>query len=408
MKLSKLTLVAFVLSATLAPAQAEEGMWTFNNFPAEKVENAYGFRPDQAWLDHVRLSSLRLARGCSGSFVSARGLVQTNHHCARDCIEQLSTASTDLVANGFYAREEKDEVKCPDVEVNQLIDITTVTDRINKATEGKDGAAFAEAMKAEKANIASECSGNDANLRCDVVELYNGGIYDLYKYRRYQDVRLVFAPEEAIAFFGGDPDNFEFPRYDLDVSYMRVYANDKPLDSSANYLRYAKSDVQPGDLTFTSGHPGSTNRLDTVADLEFRRDTTLPPRIFSLSELRGHLTEFSAQGPEQARIALGMLFEVENSLKAYKGQFATLIDPTIIKDRTISEQALRAKVDADPALRAQYGAVWDNIRGTLDRYRPQRDRVTSCPAMRSARRCSRTHCGSFAMPLRQQNRMTRG
>lgn len=375
MKPSKQALVAFVIAAGLMPALADEGMWTFNNFPADKVAQAYGFRPDQAWLDHVRLSSVRLAGGCSAAFVSATGLVQTNHHCARDCIAQLSTATKNLIDDGFYAREAKDELKCPDVEVNQLVAITDVTDRIRKATGGKDGAAFAEALKAEKATIAAECSGNDANLRCDIVELYHGGVYDLYKYRRYQDVRLVFAPEESIAFFGGDPDNFEFPRFNLDVSYLRVYLDDKPLDTRANYLRYAKADAHPGDLTFTSGHPGSTHRLDTVAQLEYRRDWRLPRSIFSQSELRGHLVEFSTKGAEQARIARGKLFGVENSLKANKGQFEALVDPAIIKGRATAEQALRAKVDADPAMRAQYGAAWDNIRATLERYRSQQDRL---------------------------------
>jgi len=376
MRRSRTLPAALILAASLATAAADEGMWTFNDFPSDRVEKAYGFRPDQRWLDHVRPSSLRLARGCSGAFVSAQGLVQTNHHCARACIRQLSTPAKDLGIEGFYARELKDELKCPDVEVNQLIDISDVTERINKATAGKDGQAFADAMKAEQAAIARECSGNDDNLRCDVVELYHGGIYNLYKYRRYQDVRLVFAPEEAIAFFGGDPDNFEFPRYDLDVSYMRVYRDGNPLDTGANYLRYAAADAKPGDLTFTSGHPGTTHRLDTVASLEFRRDVTLPKTLFLLSEQRGMLTQFSTQGAEQARIARDPLFGVENGLKANKGRFAALVDPTIIRNRAASEQALRAKVDADPALKAQYGAVWDNIRSTLDRFRNIRDRYT--------------------------------
>jgi hypothetical protein len=371
MKRSNLMLAGIVLTAALTPAQADEGMWTFNNFPADKVEKAYRFRPDQGWLDHVRLSSVRLARGCSGSFVSGRGLVQSNHHCARDCIEQLSTAANNLTAGGFYAREEKDELKCPDVEVNQLVEIVPVTDRIRRAVAGKDGADFAQALKAEKANIEGECAGQGDNVRCDVVELYHGGVYDLYKYRRYQDVRLVFAPEETIAFFGGDPDNFEFPRYDFDVSYMRVYVDGKPLDTGKNYLRYAKSDAQPGDVTFTSGHPGSTHRLDTAAQLAFRRDVWFIIDMFWLAELRGELTEFSSETPEKARIARALLFDTENWLKRDKGEFAALIDPTIIKDRAMAERALRAKVDADPALRAQYGAAWDDIKDTVDRFRPQ-------------------------------------
>jgi hypothetical protein len=371
MKRSKRMLAVIVLAAALAPARADEGMWTFNNVPADKVESAYGFRPDQQWLDHVRLSSVRLARGCSGSFVSARGLVQTNHHCARDCIEQLSTPSTNLTANGFYAREEKDETKCPDVEVDQLVEIIPVTDRINRATSGRDGADFAQALKVETANIEGECAGNDDHIRCDVVELYHGGIYDLYKYRRYQDVRLVFAPEESIAFFGGDPDNYEFPRYNFEVAYMRVYVDDKPLDSSSNYLRFAKSDAKPGDVTFTSGHPGATHRLDTVAQLVYQRDVWLIQDMVYLAELRGELTVFSSEAPEKARIASSQLFDIENWLKADKGQFAALVDPTIIGDRSTAERALRAKVDADQALRDRYGSAWDSIKSTVDRFRPQ-------------------------------------
>ena len=365
-------LLAFLLAAV--PARADEGMWTTEAFPSDAVSAAYGFRPDQAWLDHVRLSSLRLARGCSAAFVSPLALVQTNHHCGASCIEQLSTTGRDLIAAGFYAREAKDEVRCPDVEVNQLVAVTDVTARVKQAIAGKDGSDFAAAMKAVRAAIARECSGNDAALRCDVVDLYHGGIYHLYKYRRYQDVRLVFAPEKAIAFFGGDPDNFEFPRYDLDVAYLRVYVEGAPLDTRANYLRYAARDVAPGDLTFISGHPGSTNRLQTVAQLAFRRDVTLPRELFQQSELRGVLTEFRTKGDEQARIATGLLFGVENGLKARKGQFAALLEGPVMARRAEAERKLRAAVAADPQLQAQYGGAWDAIARVLERYRPLRDR----------------------------------
>jgi hypothetical protein len=360
-----------LLALWTTTSHADEGMWTFNNFPADKVEKAYGFRPDQAWLDHVRLSSVRLTgtSGCSAAFVSPRGLVQTNHHCARRCIQDLSTPQSDLASAGFYAHEEKDEARCPGLEVNQLIDISDVTDRVTKALAGKDGPAFAAALRAERANISSECAGKDDNLRCDVVSLYSGGVYNLYKYRRYQDVRLVFAPEGAIAFFGGDPDNFEFPRYDLDLSYLRVYSDGRPLDTGKNFLRYAKTDAQPGDLTFTSGHPGSTDRLDTVAELELQRDVTLPRALIDRSEWRGILTEFSRKGPEQARIAEGSLFGVENGLKVLKGQFYALVESSIIKDHAAAERELRAKVDADPKLKAQYGAAWDDLRAVLGRSR---------------------------------------
>src|SRR5271170_4014904 len=374
MYLSPAPLAVLLVVLTLAPAPADEGMWTLDAFPADRVEKAYGFAPDQAWLDHVRLSSVRLARGCSAGFVSPLGLLQTNHHCAQGCVAQLSTRTDDLIEAGFYAKTAQDERKCPNVEVNQLTRISDVTARVNAATAGRDGKALIEAKRAIEATIARECSGGDPNIRCDVVELYHGGIYDLYRYRRYQDVRLVFAPEAAIAFFGGDPDNFEFPRYDLDVTYLRVYADDRPLDTSANFLRYATRDVRPGDLTFTSGHPGRTDRLDTVAQLAFERDVTLPRSIFYNSELRGMLTEFSAGGAEQARIAKGLLFGVENSLKATKGRFTALVDPAIIGARAEAEEALRSKINADPQLREQYGPAWDNIRAALDRYRSMRDR----------------------------------
>jgi hypothetical protein len=373
-KLTLFVIAALALTAAPRGARAEEGMWTLDNFPSGQVEKLYGFKPDKPWLDHVRLSSLRLARGCSASFVSRRGLVQTNHHCAEACLEDLSSKGKNYLADGFYAREFADEVKCPAVEANQLVSITDVTERMHKALEGKDGAAFSKAGRAEKAAIARECSGGDANIRCDVVSLYDGGVYKLYKYRRYQDVRLVMAPEQRAAFFGGDPDNFEFPRYDLDVSYLRVYVDGKPLDTEKNYFPYAKADVQPGDLTFTSGHPGATDRQTTVAELEEERDILLPSKLFRLAEFRGLLTEFGARGVEEARISRGVLFGVENSFKALKGRFAALVDPAIIKARSASEAELRARVDADPAMKARYGGAWDGIRAVLAGFRDWRDR----------------------------------
>ena len=363
-----------LVASAFSPAKADEGMWTLDNFPSDRVETLYGFRPDQKWLDHARLSAARLAHGCSAGFVSPRGLVQTNHHCVEECLEELSTSEKDLFTTGFYAKEEKDEAKCPDFELNQLTGIGDVTARVREAIDGKAGEAFTEAKRAVKAAIAKECSSGNEALRCDVVELYDGGIYNLYKYRRFQDVRLVFAPEQAIAFFGGDPDNFEFPRYDLDVSYLRVYQDGKPLDTAANYFPYAPDDVKPGDLTFTVGNPGSTQRLDTVAELEYDRDVTLPRSLFRLSEIRGLLTEFRTKGAEEKRIATGRLFGVENSLKARKGQFEALVDPALIAAKTKEENELRAKVGDDPALKAEAGAAWDAIRDTLKRWKPKSER----------------------------------
>jgi hypothetical protein len=367
-------LCAAALLLAPALARADEGMWTFNNFPAAKVGQAYGFAPDQAWLDHVRMSSIRLARGCSASLVSKNGLVMTNHHCAHSCIEQLSTAARDYVQTGFYAKEAKDEVKCPDMEANQLVQITDVTERVKTAIAGKDGKAFSDALKAVEADIAKECTGGSDTLRCDVVDLYHGGLYNLYKYRRYQDLRLVFAPEFAIAFFGGDPDNFEFPRYDLDVSFVRIYDQGKPLDSSANYLPFAKEDAREGDLTFVSGHPGSTDRLDTVAELEFARDVKLPATVNYLAELRGVLEQFSEQSAEDRRIADARLFYTENSYKALKGEFEALTDPAFMKSKHDDEAVLKAKVEADPQMKADYAAGWDNIKTAVDHARLIRDR----------------------------------
>ena len=374
--LARLSPALCTAALLLAPsfARADEGMWTFNNFPSAKVGQAYGFSPDQKWLDHVRLSSIRLAQGCSASLVSKSGLVMTNHHCAHSCIEQLSTPERDYVQTGFYAKDEKDEVKCPDLEANQLVQITDVTERVKAAVAGKDGKAFSDALKAIDADIAKECSGGNDNLRCDVVDLYHGGVYNLYKYRRYQDLRLVFAPEFAIAFFGGDPDNFEFPRYDLDVSFVRIYDNGKPLDSTANYLPFAKEDAKDGDLTFVSGHPGGTSREDTVAQLEFTRDIALPSTLLYLAEQRGILEQFSDQGPEQRRNADTKLFGVENSYKALKGQFEALVDPALIKSKHDEEAVLKAKIDADPQMKADFSGAWDNIKSATDHLKLIRDR----------------------------------
>jgi hypothetical protein len=372
---SLVRIVAVFGVVTAIAAKADEGMWTFNNFPSAKVAKTYGFAPDQAWLDNVRLSSVRLARGCSGSIVSASGLVMTNNHCARSCIQQLSTAADDRVQHGFYASRAEDEVKCPDIEINQLVEIGDVTKRIQDKLAGLEGAQFAAAYKVEAAAIAEECSAARPAIRCDVVDLYRGGLYQLYKYRRYQDVRLVFAPELAIAFFGGDPDNFEFPRYDLDVSYLRIYDNGKPL-AADHYLRYAAADLKDGELTFVSGNPGATSRLDTVAQLGFARDVVLPANLYLLAEQRGVLEQFSAETPEHARIANNDLLRVENSYKGIKGRFAALVDPAVFQAKRADEDALRAKVAADPELARSVGPAWDNIARAVDRLRLIEDRFT--------------------------------
>jgi hypothetical protein len=350
-----------LLALLVAPlaARSDEGMWTFNDFPAAKVEATYGFRTDDRWLEHVRLSSARLAQGCSGSFVSASGLVMTNHHCAHLCIEQLSTSQRDFVKTGFYAKASADEVKCPELEVNQLVGISDVTARMRKATDGLEGQRYNEAQRAVIARVEKECQTSD-RLRCEVVTLYHGGRYDLYKYRRFQDVRLVFAPELAIAFFGGDPDNFEFPRYDLDLSFVRVYEDGKPARME-HFFRWSPAGAREDELTFVTGNPGGTSRQLTVAQLVYARDVQLPDTLFRLSELRGQLTEYRRRGPEQARHSNADLFYVENSVKALKGRLEALHDADFFASKVAAERDLTAQLGKDPQKAQRYVPAFDAI-----------------------------------------------
>jgi hypothetical protein len=363
--------LALLLALAVAPlARADEGMWTFNNFPSDRVAKKYGFRPDQAWLDNVRLSSARLAQGCSASFVSADGLVLTNHHCAHDCIEQLSTPQKDFVKSGYYAAASADEVKCPALEVNQLVEISDVTARMKKATDGLQGERFSAAQRAEMAKIEAECQKSD-DLRCDVVSLYRGGLYDLYKYRRFQDVRLVFAPEFGIAFFGGDPDNFMFPRYDLDVAFLRVYENGQPAKME-HFLRWSRNGVKDGDLTFISGNPGSTSRQMTVAQLEYQRDVVIPDQLISLAEQRGQLTEYQHRGAEQARHSNSTLFYIENAVKARRGGLEALQNKTFFQSLVKNEQQLRAQLAKDPAKARTVLPAFDAIDRAIEDFKKYR------------------------------------
>src|SRR5271167_3455560 len=290
-----------VLLFSLA-AFADEGMWTFDNPPLKQLKDKYNFTPDKAWLDHVRLSSVRLNDGGSGSFVSPRGLLLTNHHVARGQLQKNSTAEHDYIENGFYAATPEQEMKSPDLEVNVLMSMENVTDRVQASLKNaKNAEAEFAARKAVIAAIERE-SQEKTGLRSDVVALYQGGEYWLYRYKKYTDVRLVFAPEQQIAFFGGDPDNFTYPRYDLDMALFRVYENGKPIDSK-DYLKWNPKGADDGELVFVSGHPGSTQRSDTYAQLQFDRDTITPTVIRLLKTRIATLKEYSARGPEQARQA---------------------------------------------------------------------------------------------------------
>jgi len=347
------------LFATSAPA--DEGMWLFNVPPKAKIQKKYGFTLTQPWLDHVRLSSVRFNNGGSGSFVSADGLAFTNHHVGADCLTKASTEGKDYIKTGFYAQSQADEVKCPDLELNQLLDITDVTAKVNAgAKSGMSTADLAKAQRAAMSAIESACADEKHNIRCDVVTLYSGGMFHLYKYKKFTDVRIVFAPEFGIAFFGGDPDNFEYPRYDLDITFFRVYENDKPAHLN-DYLKWSKAGVKDGDLVFVSGHPGSTGRLNTAAQLEFLRDVAYPWRIDLYARLIPKLKDFASKSDENHRIAQEDIFGFENSQKAIKGYLTGLTDPAAMARKSDAEKKMRAAIDANPKQKAEFAAAWDEI-----------------------------------------------
>ena len=314
-----------------APALADGGMWTFDNFPSQAVAAKYGFAPSQAWLDHVRKSSLRIAQGCSASFISPSGLVMTNHHCVLECVQQLSSAQSNYVQNGFIAKTALEEKACPAFELDQLAEIRDVTAEVQAATAGKSGDQANLALRAEEAKLQQSC-GDDKNYRCDVVSLYHGGVYDVYRYKRYDDVRLVFAPEFAVAQFGGDPDNFNFPRYDFDIGVVRAYENGKPA-VTPDYLRWSPHGSQAGELVFTSGNPGGTDRELTMAQLYYQRDHIFPQQQPELAEYRGMLEEFANRGGPSARSTRDDLLRrecVQRTARARRG----VARPAIHADQT--------------------------------------------------------------------------
>ena len=357
----QLIFIAGLLALAGFAAKADEGMWTFNQFPAAKVGAAYGFTPDADWLQRLQLASVRIAGGCSASVVSPTGLVMTNHHCARECIQNVSgLRKKDFNKDGFIARKPSEEPHCPGMEMNQLTAISDVTQVVQDATKDVAPERFNSVQKAAIAQIEKACAtGNE--WRCEVVTLFRGGQYNLYKYRRLQDIRLVFAPEDAIAFFGGDPDNFNFPRYDLDVSFLRIYGADgKPWKTSA-YLPFSPVGVKDGELTFVSGNPGGTSRGMTLAQVHDQRDNVLPTLLMDLSHARGWITEYQQRGKEQLRHSNDDLFGIENSLKALKGQHAALANASFTAQLLKDEADFRRKVVNSPKLMADYGDVWDNI-----------------------------------------------
>jgi hypothetical protein len=341
--LAALLVCAFALSNL---ALADEGMWLYNEAPKDKIKAKYGFELTQAWLDHVRLSSVRFNNGGSGSFVSADGLTFTNHHVGAACVQQLSSEGHDHIKTGFYAKTQAEEAKCPALELNQLVGIEDVTDKINAGVKaGMSAAEIGKAQRSAMSQVEKDCT-TATGLRCDVVTFYSGQVYNLYKYKKYTDVRLVFAPEFDIAFFGGDPDNFEYPRYDLDITFFRVYENDKPAHLD-HYLKWSPSGVSDNDLIFVSGHPGSTSRLLTMAQLNLLRDVQYPSVLKFLSQRIALLQDFSKQSEENARIAQEEIFGLQNSQKAITGYNAGLLDKSIMQSKASDEAKLKASFKAD-------------------------------------------------------------
>ncbi|HUQ20331.1 MAG TPA: S46 family peptidase [Gemmatimonadaceae bacterium] len=333
-------------------------MWTFEAPPLDYWKKTYGFAPDQKWLDHIRLSSIRLPN-CSASFVSANGLVMTNHHCARDCTDAVSPKDSNYIETGFAAAKLSDEKKCEGLYVDQLISIEPVTDKVRAAITGSTPAQQAQQRSQIVSQLQQQCS-QSTGLTCQVVSLYQGGIYSMYRYKRFSDLRLVMVPEDQIAAFGGDPDNFTFPRYNLDLALLRVYENGAPYHPT-DYLKWSANGAGDGEPIFIVGNPGSTGRLNTLAQMEFLRDVTYPG---SLGGYKRALTIYDLvqkQDTSAARRYQNQVFSIQNSQKAIGGYRRGLIDSVRMAQKRAFEAEFRARINADPALRAKYGFAWDSI-----------------------------------------------
>ena len=358
--LCALLLALFSLQTLNFAALADEGMWTFNNVPRSDIKKKYGFDVTDEWLKKVQLASVRFNNGGSGSFVSPTGLVLTNYHIVEDIVNEVSTPQKDLAKEGFVAHTRAEEIKAPSLELNVLMSIEDVTNRVNGAV--KTGMSDAEAFAARRAEISAiEGESTKAtSLRSDVVTLYQGGQYNLYRYKKYTDVRLVFVPEFQAAFFGGDPDNFNFPRFNIDMALVRIYENDQPVHP-ANYFKWSTTGAKEGGLVFVTGNPGSTARLDTVAHLQELRDTSIPIILRLLERRETMLKKYMAMGQEQTRQAQNELNSIQNSLKVYRGQVQGLKDKALIGRKTKEEDALRKSIAANPERQKIYGDAWDAI-----------------------------------------------
>jgi len=358
--------LASVLVVATGAAHADEGMWTFDNFPSELARQRYGVAIDSDWLEKVRLGTVRLS-GCTASFVSPNGLILTNHHCVASCLAQNSTRESSLIDTGFISAGREQELDCPTQIADVLEKLENVTTKVQEATRGLAERDANERRRQTLTELEIACestsrtSGNP--LKCEAVTLYGGGQYWLYQYRRYDDVRLVFAPENGIAAFGGDPDNFQFPRWCLDFSLLRAYENGRP--AATPHLSIDFDGPAPGDPVFVSGHPGSTDRQLTVAELKSLRDRELPPTLLRASELRGRYIQFAKTGEQADRIVQDALFGLENSLKVQRKQLDALLDDGLMAAKQQAESELRASVARNRALAAEIGDPWQRIEQAL-------------------------------------------
>ena len=361
------------VAALLLPsaASADEGMWTFDSFPTARMKAAYGFAPDQAWLDRVQASAVRLTGGCSASFVSASGLILTNHHCVVGCLQDLSTASNDLVAKGFTAAGKAAERSCPGQQAEVVTAIRDVTADVQQAIGTATGEAAVKARDGRIAALEKAGCSDPATTRCQVVRLYGGGQYKLYTYRKYSDVRIAWAPEFAAAFFGGDPDNFNFPRFALDAAFLRAYENGKPVSVPAHLKWNARPPID-GEATFVVGNPGSTQRLLTQDQIAFEREVALPITLAINSELRGRMITAMDGNAEREREGEDTLFGIENGLKVTIGRVGALNDPAFTARLAAAEADLKAKSAANPSAGDPWSEIASAVKARRELYLAQR------------------------------------
>ena len=365
MRSSLLAFAAAALTLAAGPlVSAAEGMWTFDGLPVGQVNRELGTRIDQAWLDRVRGAAVRLG-GCSASLVSPEGLILTNNHCVDTCKQQLSTPERNFQTQSFVVASQAEEKRCPGLTAEFLTATEDVTARMMTAMGGQTGRARVRARDAEIAAIETAACGSDPKLRCQVVDLYRGGRFHLYRYRKYDDVRLAFAPEEAIGGFGGDPDNFSFPRFALDAAFVRIYEDGRPARREG-HLRFNPVRPRAGEPVFVVGNPGATQRLQTLDQLRTTEEVVLPLDQLTRSELRGRLISFSERGAEQAFIASDTLYGVENSYKRARGQMRALTDAEFMAGKARAEAELRRRVADDPKLKREIGDPWAEIAGVQD------------------------------------------